>query len=45
MFWKNLKGVCIGNSIVKIIAIPIALIMAWILSVVIDQATSGEHAI
>ena len=42
MFWKNLKGVCIGNSIVKIIAIPIALIMAWILSVVIDQATSGE---
>lgn len=42
VLWKNLRFVCIGNSIIKIATIPVSLVIAWILSVVIDQAVSGE---
>ena len=42
MAWKNLKWVCFGNTIVKTVAIPVTLIMAWILSVIVNHATSGE---
>ncbi|HJC24546.1 MAG TPA: ABC transporter ATP-binding protein/permease [Candidatus Eisenbergiella merdavium] len=42
MVWRNLKWVCFGNSIVKAITIPVTLAMAWILSVIVDQAVSGE---
>ncbi len=41
-FRKNLKSVCLGLSIIKTITIPITLILAWLLSSVITQATSGE---
>ena len=40
--WENLKWVCFGNIIVKTITIPVTLIMAWILSVIVNHATSGE---
>lgn len=40
--WENLKWVCFGNTIVKTITIPVTLIIAWILSVIVNHATSGE---
>lgn len=42
MFWKNLRSVCIGNSMVKMVTIPAALIGARILSVIVDRVMSGE---
>lgn len=41
-FWKNLKIVCCGNTMIKVIAIPIALLTAQLLSTVIDQSLSGN---
>ena len=42
IFWENLKWVCFGKTIIKIIAIPVTLITAWILSAIVNQAVSGE---
>ena len=41
-FWENLKWVCFGKTIIKIIAIAVTLITAWILSAIVNQAVSGE---
>lgn len=41
-FWKNFKSVCYGNTAIKSIIIPITLITAQLLSIVIQQATSGN---
>lgn len=41
-FWENFKIVCCGNTAVKIIAIPITLLTAQLLSTVIDQSLSGN---
>lgn len=40
-FWKELKTVCYGNIAVKVVDVPITLLIAQLLSMIIQKAGSG----